>query len=95
VSRARGRLFGGQQHQQQELLPLPACRRGRRCRRIPRTTAPPAGPTPSRIEMVLFTDTSPRHAENFRQLCTGEGGGRRERAGAGGAMLGRAGCWRA
>ncbi|KAI8467349.1 MAG: cyclophilin-like domain-containing protein [Monoraphidium minutum] len=24
-----------------------------------------------RIEMVLFTDTSPRAAENFRQLCTG------------------------
>jgi hypothetical protein len=22
--------------------------------------------------MVLFTDTSPRSAENFRQLCTGE-----------------------
>ena len=30
---------------------------------------PPPGPP--RIEMVLFTDTSPRAAENFRQLCTG------------------------
>ncbi|KAI3424746.1 hypothetical protein D9Q98_008135 [Chlorella vulgaris] len=27
-----------------------------------------------RIEMVLFTDVSPRAAENFRQLCTGESG---------------------
>ncbi|PRW45561.1 Peptidyl-prolyl cis-trans isomerase D [Chlorella sorokiniana] len=27
-----------------------------------------------RIEMVLFTDVSPRSAENFRQLCTGESG---------------------
>ncbi|GAB4821361.1 hypothetical protein N2152v2_008407 [Parachlorella kessleri] len=26
------------------------------------------------IEMVLFTDISPRSAENFRQLCTGEHG---------------------
>ena len=24
--------------------------------------------------MVLFTDISPRSAENFRQLCTGEAG---------------------
>lgn len=27
-----------------------------------------------RIEFVLFTDTSPRSAENFRRLCTGEQG---------------------
>lgn len=27
-----------------------------------------------RIEMVLYTDTSPRCAENFRQFCTGEAG---------------------
>lgn len=27
-----------------------------------------------RIEMVLYPDTSPRSAENFRQLCTGEAG---------------------
>ena len=27
-----------------------------------------------RIEMVLFPDVSPRAAENFRQLCTGEAG---------------------
>ena len=26
------------------------------------------------MEFVLFTDVSPRSAENFRQLCTGEAG---------------------
>ena len=33
-----------------------------------------SGQAVGRIEMVLFTDVSPRAAENFRQLCTGESG---------------------
>lgn len=32
------------------------------------------GQAQGRIEMVLFTDVSPRAAENFRLLCTGEKG---------------------